>query len=242
MVQIKKMIFISAGFALASISLSSEANLLTNGTLQGNTTEVGAFNPTYCYEPVGVNFYAGGPGYNGTECTSAFNGWSGYFAVIGSTSSPWGTPSGISGWQSGFGSTLVGLQATHGISPTEVSSSLEQTVSVAAGESLTLSWYDAGRQYFDTTAGYEVTFNGVDIFNHVVTTGNPWSLESVTFTAPGSGVLEFQSVNVHQTESNSDATAFIADVSLTQNDVPEPASVFLVGIAFAGFAFARRAP
>jgi len=247
---IKKIFLTAAGISLALVSLSSKANLLTNGNFQAGTATVGNVGEGYCYEPVGVNFYTGSTAtVNASECTTAMSGWSGYFPIIASNSAIWGTPSSIAGWQSGFGSTIAGLQEITQAGQVTSSSSFSQTVAISGPETLTLSWEDAMRQgygnqptsSYGTSAGYEVLFNGVDLGNFTVSVSNPWAENAVTFTAPGAGVLEFQSTDINQQLTTSDVTAFFTDVNLSQSQaVPEPGSIFLFGVAIAGIAFAHR--
>jgi len=252
---LKKIFLAAAGISLAIVSLSSKANLLTNGNFQAGTATVGNVGEGYCYEPVGVNFYTESTAtVNASECTAAMSGWSGYFPIIASNSTIWGTPSNIAGWKSSFGSTVVGLQQIVQVAgPTTAasssSSSFSQTVAISGPETLTLSWDDAMRQgygtqatsAYGTSAGYEVSFNGVDLGNFTVSVNDPWTQNSVTFTAPGAGVLEFQSVDINQALNYSDVTALFTDLSLTPSQtVPEPGSIFLFGIAIAGIAVALR--
>lgn len=205
---------VSATLALLAATGASraDANLLVNGSFEqpGPSFVAGS----YCYL-----------GYASLECGS-LPGWSGVLPVIASSSGPWGNPSSLTGWDSAQGAVLVGLQnASYAV----------QHVGLSAGN-YTLSWSDAGRAGYDSTA-YTVSFAGQLLGNFGTTAGQGWAAHTQAITVTGAGDLRFQGQAI-----SADGTAFIDDVQLTAA-VPEPASLAraLAGLAGIGWVARRKA-
>ncbi len=204
---------VSTAIALlaATGAARAEANLLVNGSFEQAGPSF-AVAGSYCYL-----------GYAPLECGSV-PGWSGALPVIQSSSSPWGTPSSLSGWDNAQGAVLIGLQNA---------SYAAQTVGLAAG-SYTLSWSDAGRSNYGSGTSYTVSFDGQDVGSYSTTLGQGWATHSLALTATGPGVLRFQGQAI-----SADGTAFIDDVRLTAA-VPEPGSLALLLAGLAGIGLVAR--
>jgi hypothetical protein len=192
----------------AGASLAAQANLLTNGSFDGTTTD-------YIY--------------NGTPASVAQNygavptdpgsvaGWSGEFVSITSGSGPWGNPSGISGFDGSFGDYVAGVQGD---------AALSQSVTLSAG-TYQLSWFDANR----TNGNYDQTYTvklGSQVLGTYTThaSGDAWKQESVTFTTAGGSAQQLTFVGQTQWTWGTDATSFIDNASLTA--VPEPTTTALM--------------
>lgn len=208
-----------AAFGLFSHAAHS-AELLTNGSFE---SAVSLNADGYCFQGFGH------------DC-GAILGWMGSTPlVIAQDSAALGTPGGQVGFDGSFGNQIAGVQ-TH---PALGQSSLAQAVN-GAGGMYTLSWYDAGR-LGDGGQTYQVNFGDSTIGTFGVSSGQGWSLHSLTFTAAaGSQLLSFAGVG-----AQADGTVFLDRVSLMGaapvSAVPEPESLamMLAGLAVLG-GVARR--
>ena len=154
----------------------------------------------------------------------AAGGWSGPAVMINAGSGAWGNPQGLGGYS--FGLQLVGLQNA---------SYIEQSINLAAG-AYQLTWNDAGRAGYANTA-YDVYFGGVKLnaSSFATNAGQAWSAQGLSFTAQGAGTLRFQGLAV-----SSDGTAFVDNLALNAQSVPEPQSLALVALALLGAGVAAR--
>ena len=171
--------------------------------------------------PASVTTYYGGvPTLVGTVAD-----WTGSFVSIASSSSPWGNPSGLAGFNAAtFGGYVAGVQAD-GV--------LSQSLDLAPG-TYTLTWSDANRGANQT---YSVAFAGTTYDTYTTVGGAGWTTESLTFTTTGGlGDLSF----VGDTSfGERDATSFIDNVTLTAA-VPEPASLLMLMVGVMGLVGWRR--
>lgn len=186
----------------------------TLGTAQANVVSNNSFEAPYR----GSDTYC----YMGGACTTT--GWGGDAVIISANSGAWGWPNQPLGYA--YGNQLIGLQ--NGLY-------VEQALSLAAGQ-YTLDWADSGRlSYYGYqgygAAQYQVLFNNVVLGTFNTQPGEAWARNTLSFVASGAGQLRFQGVNL-----GGDNTAFIDDVVLNARtaQVPEPASLGLVGLALAG--------
>lgn len=207
-----------AALALASMvgTTAQAAELITNGSFEA---PVSLNSDGYCYQ-----------GVPGVDC-GGIQGWTGDVPIqISATSTPWGNPGSLSGFDSSFGQQLVGLQNQ---------GSLTQNIN-GMGGTYTLSWFDAGR--LDTEAqSYDVRFDGYTLGNFNVAPGQGWTSHSLSFVA-GGGLETLQFVGVG---TQADGTAFLDKVSLSDasvSPVPEPDSValMLAGLGVIGSLSRRR--
>jgi len=212
-----KKILVAAAVAAATIGAQASTNLVSNGSLNGSTSD-------YIYNgapPSVTKYYGSVP-----EAAGTVTDWTGSFVSITSSSGPWGTPNSLSGFdQATFGNYIAGVQAD-GV--------LSQSLDLAAGTYL-LTWSDANRGANQT---YSVSFDGV-AYKSYTTVGGDWNTESLKFTTTGgTGELSFSGdTSFH----DRDATSFIDNVSLTAA-VPEPASLLMMAVGTLGLlAWRRRA-
>lgn len=201
---------LAAAITLLSAA-GAQAALVTNGSFEAAGPNLAAGGGSYCY----LNFAA-------LECGSV-PGWAGVFPVMSSTSSPWGNPSGLAGWNASFGAVQIGLQNA---------SYATQALALAAGH-YQLQWSDAGRRGYQPEK-YEVWY-GTDLLGTFDTVGGQgWATHTLNFTAAGADTLKFQGLAV-----SADGTAFIDNVSVTAA-VPEPSSVLLLAGAMGALSVVRR--
>jgi hypothetical protein len=194
---------------------------LTLGAAQANVVSNSSFEAPYR----GSDTYC----YLGGTCTT--DGWGGNAVIISANSGAWGWPNQPVGYA--YGNQLIGLQ--NGLY-------VDQSLSLAAGQ-YTLDWADSGRLSHYGSLGYgaaqyQVLFNNVVLGTFDTQPGEAWARNTLSFVAGGAGQLRFQGINL-----GGDNTAFIDDVVLNARpaQVPEPASLGLVGLALAGvLASARR--
>jgi hypothetical protein len=213
-----KKILVAAAVAAATIGAQASTNLVSNGSLDGSTSDY-----TYNGAPPSVTTYYGSV----PVTTGTVTDWTGSFVSITSSSGPWGTPSSLSGFdQATFGNYIAGVQAD-GV--------LSQQLDLAAG-TYQLTWSDANRGADQT---YSVSFDGVTYQSYTTVGGAGWGTQSLVFTTGGgTGLLSFAGdTSFH----DRDATSFIDNVSLTAA-VPEPASLLMMAVGTLGLlAWRRRA-
>lgn len=206
-----------------TLSAHAHGNVLTNGSFEaaGPDYSVGTIDQRYCY--LGSN--------PGIECGAPPGwGWYGTSVAIRSNSTAWGAPDALAGWDTSFGSALVGVQT---------SSSLSQHLSLTAGV-YALSWFDAGRNT-SFLGGihahyYEVRLGSNLLDSFTTSSGLGWAQHTLTFSAgPGGYTLTFQGLD----PGNEHSTSFVDMVTLTA--VPEPTSwlMMIVG-TLALLAWRRR--
>ncbi|MBT9494048.1 MAG: PEP-CTERM sorting domain-containing protein [Paucibacter sp.] len=204
---------VACGAALL-LAGGAQAGVVTNG---GFETQTGSSLSGFCYT-------------SSAGCTLA--GWdtNGGTVVIGANSGAWGGPSSLANGQAGLGSFVLGLQGT--------GATLSQYLTLDAGAQVALSWFDAGRSNHSGLQGYEVTFAGAELGTFSTQAGQAWGQHNLSFTANGSGVLAFRSLNV----GSYDRTSFIngIDAVASVSQVPEPQSLALALTGLATLALLRR--
>jgi len=214
----KKMISTTLAGAVCAVAAlfagTAQAGVVTNG---GFETQTGSSSGGYCY-----TYWAG--------CTLADWSTSGGTVVIGANSGAWGGPSSLANGQTGLGDFVLGLQGT--------GATLSQSLTLDAGAQVALSWSDAGRSNYSGLQSYTVSFAGVDLGSFSTTAGQGWSQHNLSFTAAGSGALQFRSLNL----GNYDRTSFIngIDAVASVSQVPEPQSLVLVLAGLLAVGVARR--
>ncbi len=213
-----KKILVAAAVAAATIGAQASTNLVANGGFDGSTSGY-----VYNGDPASVAaLHIGIPIQAGTVAD-----WSGSFVSITSSSSPWGTPSSLSGFNAAtFGGYIAGVQSD---------AVLSQSLDLAAGTYL-LTWSDANR---GADQNYAVSFGGTTYHSYTTVGGAGWNTEALQFTTTGGiGELSFTGGTLFK---NTDATSFIDNVSLTAA-VPEPASLLMMAVGTLGLlAWRRRA-
>lgn len=123
-----------------------------------------------------------------------------------------------------YGKLLAGLQND---------ASLEQELSLPAAGRYTLSWSDAGPLSGAAAQAYSVSFDGVTLDTHEVSSGAGWQHHTVTFNAAGSGVLRFQG------QRGRGGAAYIDNVAMTA-PVPEPSGYCMLLVGLGLLAFTRH--
>ncbi len=211
---------ILAAAAIAAVAMGAQASTsrVLNGSFDGSTGDY-----IYNAAPATVTQYypAGVPTQAGTVAD-----WTGSFVSIATNSTPWGNPSGLSGYDAATqGGYVAGVQAD---------GTLSQAVSLGEGQ-YTLTWLTANRGADQT---YSVYFNGVKLDTVTTIAGAGWTTESVTFTSLTGGTgLSFVGDTSFQ---NTDATSFIDNVSISA--VPEPTALMMMAFGTLGLlAWRRRA-
>jgi hypothetical protein len=217
---------------VASASPSFAAPLLVNGGFDDVLVSSITGSPSFVFPYVNSPGYAypglsGGPG---TVGSWTYTGGSGLVNPVGEIGlSPiFQGPSAPSDPQYAF------LQDVGSISQTFTSSS--------AGQG-TVSWYEGSRingGSFGTPSGienYEVLLNGNVIYNNTTTQSENFTLEAATgLLLSGANTLEFLGLT-----NQSDETAFIDTVSVTQTPLPSTWTMLIAGLIAAGL-FLQYAP
>jgi len=204
----------SAACLIALSAGAAQAGIVSNGGFENQT---GSNLGGYCYT------YKAGCSVSGWSSTGS-NGT----VVIGANSGAWGTPSSLANSLGGLGNIVIGLQGN--------SSTISQTLNLDANSLIELSWYDAGRSNWSGLQSYSVSFGGKDLGTFSTNAGQGWSQHQLRFTASGSGLLEFRSLNL----GSYDRTSFINGVQATATQVPEPQSLALTLVALMAVGLVRR--
>lgn len=134
----------------------------------------------------------------------------------------------------------TGSFAAHmGVNPNDLSpgefANLEQMLPTVAGQDYTLSFWLDAEDGSQNGSEFKAEVGGTTLLDLVNTVQN-YTFYSFNFTAANSGtLLDFQ-------HFNGPTHFFLDDVSVTglSSDVPEPATLALMGAGLAGFAAMRR--
>ena len=226
-----------------SAGSASAGNLVQNGNfnLPGATAAVLiSTGSTFVTDWVNQDVYTGYI----PQGQSADQNWSG--SLYGSAGPGYGIANGLVGPPSGDGSVVVDGTAGFGnAGPGGSFGHIDQSISgLVAGQTYTLSFYQAGSQEYtvtgDQTEYFQVNLGDQSWDSPVMTVlsqgFSPWQSVSTTFTWDGVGnTLQFVSVG-----SGEPAFAMLTDVSLT-GGVPEPSTWAMIIAGFAGLGFAARA-
>ena len=121
------------------------------------------------------------------------------------------------------------------VSGTTFLSNFSQTISLPSTGAYSLSYFDAGRSVGQPgNVAYEVLLDSTPIHADATTTGQPFTLTTVPFTAAaGSHVLAFR---ISPLQPSGDNSAFFDDIRI----IPEPASLALLTLAGLSLVLGRR--
>jgi hypothetical protein len=204
--------------AAMGFSVSAFANLITNGSFETPTVPVGSFS----------NFPTG---------SIAITGWTVFgppvSVVSGSfTAGPFSFPA------------QDGIQWLDLTGPTSGGGGVEQTVTTTPGQTYDLSFYvgNVSGAPFGTTSKVGVLVDGSLLTSETNSTPGTtlnWELFTVSFVATSpSTVVGFENLDPSGDDSNGLDNISLALAST--GAVPEPATLTLLALAFAGVGFARR--
>ena len=206
---------------VAALGLAASVGASATTLVDGGFEAKGAALPvnTYCYDNVaaGDGFCAASPWANVINNSG----------VIKSGNGSWGGVAAAGGDYYGF---IQGL------------GSVGQSFTATANGSATVNWSDTNRAGYGGLQSYDVSiFDGVTstTIGSFSTAAGPWVARTSSVFVLTSGAtysLRFTGL------ANNDSTAFIDNVSLATNAVPEPASwaLMIAGFGLTGAAMRRR--
>lgn len=210
----------------AALPARAATNLVTNGSFESNTV---AANDKTSFTSAGVTGWSGGAKLTFLAAPGTADNVNKYLAVYGPF--PATSPD---------GGDFVEADGDP-----NYSSAISQTISgLTVGQTYQLSFYQAAGQQYGftgpTTEQWKVTFGGNTQYSSLYSLPQggvgPWQQVTMNFTATSaSQTLSFLAVG---TPGGAPPISFLDGVSLT--DVPEPATLALVGLGALGMLATRR--